>query len=158
MRVDFYHLQTTTLDKVVPVLAERVAGTGKRLLIKTMAEQAAHLDSLLWTYRPDSWLPHGVAGEGFESEQPVLIASDGENANRADIVMLTDGGTLDEIKGFERCLNIFDGNSAESVAAARLFWKSVVAAGFEAYYWAQNDAGKWEMKASKLPASPSNQA
>ena len=44
MRVDFYHLQTTTLDKVVPVLAERVAGTGKRLLIKTIAERAAFLD------------------------------------------------------------------------------------------------------------------
>lgn len=158
MRVDFYHLQTTTLDKVVPVLAERVAGTGKRLLIKTIAERAAFLDSLLWTYRPDSWLPHGVAGEGFESEQPVLITSDGGNANSAAMIMLTDGGTLDEIKGFERCLNIFDGNSGEAVAAARLFWKAVVAAGFEAYYWAQNDAGKWEMRASKLPASPSNPA
>lgn len=154
MRVDFYHLQTTTLDKVAPVLAERVVGTGKRLLVKTIAERAAFLDSLLWTYRSDSWLPHGVAGEGFETEQPVLITSADGNANNAAVVMLTDGGTIDEIKGFERCLNVFDGRNDEAVAAARLFWKAVVAAGFEAYYWAQNAAGKWEMKASKLPESP----
>lgn len=150
MRVDFYHMVRSALDQVVPVLTERAAGNGKRILICTaLPEMAAHLDSLLWTYRPDSWLPHGLAGGGFESEQPVLISTDGENLNKADIVMLTDGGSLREIQSFERCLTLFDGNDETAILSARELWKEVVAAGHEAYYWAQNEAGKWMMKASK---------
>lgn len=150
MRVDFYHLLRSSSDQVVPVLAERVAGLNKRLLICTaLPERAAHLDSLLWTYRPDSWLAHGVSGEGFETDQPILISTDGKNLNAAEVLMLTDGGTLEEILPYERCLTLFDGNDESAVQAARSLWKDVVAAGCEARYWAQDESGKWIMKAAK---------
>ena len=152
MRVDFYHLQKSTLEQTLPVLAERVYATGKRLLIKTgMTEQAEHFNALLWTYRPDSWLPHGTQADGFEGEQPVFITVTDDNPNHAEMVMLTDGGTMEEIRSFERCLNLFDGHDETAVQNARKLWKDVVESGHEAYYWQQNDAGKWEMKASKVP-------
>lgn len=152
MRVDFYHLQKSTLDQTLPVLAEKVVAAGKRLLIKTgMTEEAEHLNTLLWTYRPDSWLPHGTISDGFEADQPVFITDGEDNPNKADMVMLTNGGTIEEIASFERCLNLFNGNDEEAVQNARILWKAVIQAGNEAYYWQQNDAGKWEMKASKVP-------
>ena len=123
MRIDFYHLQKSTLEQVLPVLAEKVFATGKRLLIKTgKPEQADHLDTLLWTYKPDSWLPHGTQADGFESEQPVFISTGNDNPNHAETVMLTDGGTIEEIGTFERCLNLFDGRDDAAVQNARELW------------------------------------
>lgn len=154
MRVDFYHLLNSPLDKVLPTLAERVYALDKRLLIKTsLIEQAEYVNTLLWTYRNDSWLPHGTENDGNEADQPVFITTQDVNPNGASVIMLLDGGTVDEISGFERCLNLFNGRDEGSVQAARELWKAVVAAGFEAYYWQQDERGKWEMKASKLPES-----
>ncbi len=152
MRVDFYHLQKSSLEQALPMLAEKVYATGKRLLIKTeLTEKAEYLNTLLWTFRPDSWLPHGSESDGNEADQPVLITTRNGNLNQAEMVMLVDGGTVDEIRGFERCLNLFNGHDETAVQQARELWKAVVDAGFEAYYWQQNNAGKWEMKASKVP-------
>ncbi len=152
MRIDFYHLQKSSLEQALPALAEKVYATGKRLLIKTgIPEQADYLNTLLWTYKPDSWLPHGTQADGFENEQPVFISVGNDNPNHAEMVMLTDGGTVEEIQSFERCLNLFNGNDDLAVQNARNLWKAVVKAGHEAYYWQQNDSGKWEMKASKVP-------
>lgn len=150
MRVDFYHLLNAPLDKVLPVLVEKVYAVNKRLVIKTtLAEQAEYLNTLLWTYKPDSWLPHGSDNDGFEAEQPILITTQNENLNKAEYVMLVDGGTVDEIKDYDRCLNLFNGQDEQAVEQARELWKAVVAEGFEAYYWQQNESGKWEQKASK---------
>lgn len=150
MRIDFYHLLRTPLDQAVPFLTERVAALGKRLLICTaLPERAAHLDALLWTYKPDSWLAHGVSGEGAEADQPVLISTDGKNLNNAEYILLTDGGTLDEILPFERCLNLFDGHDEAALQTSRALWKDALAAGCEIRYWAQEESGKWVIKASK---------
>lgn len=152
MRVDFYHLQKSTVEQTLPVLAEKVYATGKRLLIRTdLIERAEHFNALLWTYKPDSWLPHGTQTDGFESDQPVFITAADDNPNHAEMIMLTDGGEIGEILSFERCLNLFDGHDETAVQNARKLWKNVVQSGHEAYYWQQNDAGKWEMKASKVP-------
>lgn len=150
MRVDFYHLQHSTLDQVLPVLAQKAYETGKRLLIRTdLPELAEHLNTLLWTYKPDSWLPHGTETDGDAAEQPVFITTRDDNPNGAEMVMLTAGGAVEEIAAFDRCFNLFDGRDETAVQRARELWKAVVDAGFEAYYWQQNDAGKWEMKASR---------
>ena len=152
MRVDFYHLQRSSLEQVLPKLAQMCYLRGLRLLIRTSVEdRAEYLNGLLWTYDANSWLPHGTQKDGYDAEQPVYITSAENNPNNATVVMLTDGGSFDEIKTFERCLNIFDGNDEDAVIQARKLWKSAVEARAEAYYWQQNTDGRWEMKASKVP-------
>ena len=75
MQVDFYHLTATPLDRALPQIAAKVVESGARLLIVTARdEQRLDLDRLLWTYRPDSFLPHAQAGAGDDSVQPVLLA------------------------------------------------------------------------------------
>lgn len=150
MRVDFYHMQRSTVEQVLPQLAERVYAGNMRLLIRTaMPERSEHLNNLLWTYHPNAWLPHGTEKDGNESEQPIYITANDDNLNNASVLMLVDGGTLDDIKNFDRCLTLFDGKDEAAVQKARELWKEVVAAGFDAYYWQQNAAGKWEQKAAK---------
>lgn len=143
MRVDFYHLTTRPLDRVLPQIAERVLASGDRLLIVTGDEaQRTALDRLLWTYSPDSFLPHGLAGAGDEAGQPVLIAGEAKAANGARNVALVDGLWRDDVLTFDRAFHFFD---EEHIRAARLAWKALGAGdGAERNYWRQKDEGGWE--------------
>lgn len=41
-------------------------------------QQARHLDRLLWSFREDSFLPHGLIGETDLALTPILISTDGQ--------------------------------------------------------------------------------
>lgn len=145
MQVDFYHLTTRPLDRVLPRIAERVLAQGERLLVVTADEaQRVALDRLLWTYAPDSFLPHAQAGAGDEGAQPVLIAPAIEPANGARNVALVDGLWRDEAIGFERAFHFFD---EDRIVEARGAWKALAQQpGVERRYWKQTVSG-WEQAA-----------
>jgi DNA polymerase-3 subunit chi len=58
-------------------IAEHTYAQGERLQIIALdEEQAARLDDLLWTYKPDNFIPHGIwKSMDSESDQPVLITT-----------------------------------------------------------------------------------
>ena len=63
--IRFYHLQRASLEDTLPVILERAYGRGDRILVMTGSnERAEALASHLWTYRPESFLPHGTAKDG----------------------------------------------------------------------------------------------
>ena len=105
MQVDFYQLGDRPIEKVLPRIAERVLEGGGRLLVVAGDEGlAARLDEQLWSYAPESFLPHGRAGKGNEAEQPVLISCTLDPANRARAIALADGVWREEALGFDRAL------------------------------------------------------
>jgi len=146
MQVDFYHLTATPLERALPSIAQRVVAGGGRLLIVSGDEaQRGAIDRLLWSYSPESFLPHGQAGGGDDATQPVLIAAEVAPANAAANVALIDGEWRDEALGFDRTFHFFD---ADRIADARIAWKSLAdRAGVERRYWKQDGAGKWEQAA-----------
>jgi DNA polymerase-3 subunit chi len=148
MQVDFYHL-TTPLDRVLPRIAERVVQTGGRLLIVAEPEeQRVALDRLLWSYAPESFLPHAQAGSADDTVQPILIAeelTEDAPANAARNVAVVDGRWHDLILTFDRAFHIFDD---EAIREARLAWKALAdREDVERRYWKQNDSGRWEQAA-----------
>jgi DNA polymerase-3 subunit chi len=146
LRVDFYHLQTSPLERALPPLLERVLAAGHRAVVLAGSEERIEsFASLLWTFRADSWLPHGSRKDGTPAEHPVWLSAQDDNPNGADVIVLTDGMVTAQT-GFKRCLDIFDGNSDEALAAARNRWKEAKAAGHELHYWQQTDAG-WQERA-----------
>ena len=149
-RVDFYHLQQKTLDEVLPKLLQKAYSTGKRIKVKIGTEERVEfINSLLWTYNDESFLPHGSKKDGFADQQPIWLSADIENPNTALFLFLVDGAeaAADELSTYTRVFNLFDGNSEPALAQARSFWKTCKEAGFEVYYWQQTAAGKWEQKA-----------
>jgi DNA polymerase-3 subunit chi len=143
----FYHLERTALDQALPELLEKTLAKGWRALVRTpLAERVEHLDGWLWSYREDSFLPHGVAGEPQAARQPVLITTAEEGANGAQAVFLLDGAEPGDLAPYERCLILFDGRDAAATGAARATWKTLKGRGLPVSYWKQGERG-WEKTA-----------
>jgi DNA polymerase-3 subunit chi len=144
----FYHLERSGLDQVLPDLLEKTLSRGWRALVRTGDPlRVEHLDGWLWSYRDESFLPHGVAGEGHDADQPVLITTGEANPNGANVLFLVDGAAPGELKGFARCVVLFDGGDEAALQVARGRWREVKAAGLPGSYWRQSERGSWEKQA-----------
>ena len=106
------------------------------------------INSLLWTYSEESFLPHGSKKDGFAEDQPIFISSSEDNENKALLLILVDGAmvSLDILKDYERVLNIFDGNDEVALNNARDYWKMIKSSDGELHYWQQKDNGSFEQK------------
>jgi DNA polymerase-3 subunit chi len=146
--VAFYHLQRSPLEQVLPRLLEKTLAAGKRAVVLAgSSDRVEALALVLWTYHPDSWLPHGTAKDGDAENQPIWLSPDDENPNGASFLFLTDGRDSRDIGAFERCFDLFDGNDDDALAAARERWKARRDAGHDVTYWQQTESGGWERKA-----------
>ena len=143
--VGFYHLIATPLERALPKLLEKVLESGARAVVLAASKpRIESLDTALWVYNPDSFLPHGTAGAGVSADQPVFLSTCEENPNGADILVLVDGVEPDFLSTFARCLDVFDGTDEVAVAAARERWSARKAAGDDVTYWKQAADGRWE--------------
>ena len=148
----FYHLERASLDAVLPGLLERTLDRGWRAIVRAGSpERLAALDTLLWTYSEESFLPHGTAADGPLSRQPVALTVDDGNPNGAQVLFCVDGAdpgwTLPEIAQLTRVVLMFDGNDPAAVAGARVHWAAAKAAGYATTYWRQSSSGRWEKQA-----------
>ncbi len=141
MQVDFYHLDAVPVERVLPRIAERVLADGGRLLVVTADRaHATVLDEALWSYRPDSFLPHGLAGGEADAAQPVLIALEPVATNHARHVALADGVWREAALDYDRAFHLFDETQAE---AARRAWRALGGVdGLTRNFWRQQD-GRW---------------
>ena len=140
MRIDFYHLSATPLERALPVICEKLLSAGERLLVVAAPEQIERLDRQLWDYAPDSFLPHGRSSEEAAEQQPILLSAEPEPLNGARNIALADGLWRDEAIGFERAFYFFD---ASSIDNARGAWRALKEReGADLHYWKQQD-GRW---------------
>ena len=138
MKVDFYHLTQSPLERVLPSICEKLLANGERLLIVGGEYQVRRLDEQLWTYASDSFLPHGR--EGAET-QPILLSTEPNPANGATNIALADGQWRDEALGFDRAFYFFDNEGRDS---AREAWRALKdRPEVEPRYWKQDERGKW---------------
>ena len=152
--IRFYHLQRARLEETLPVILERCYARGERVLVMAGSlERVEALAAHLWTYRPDSFLPHGTAKDGEAAVQPIFLTAGTENPNMAEILILSDGARHPEIGDFRLACEMFDGQDEEAVAAARQRWQAYKEAGHGLVYFQQDQAGKWEEKSrTQTPA------
>ena len=145
----FYHLEKRSLDDVLPELVERALARRWRALIRTeSADRAEAIDTLLWTFSDESFLPHAQAGDRDPASQPVLITVEPGNPNRADVLFLVGGATPEiwneDAASLARVVVLFDGRDAVALSAARAAWMQAKEFGHDTTYWKQSPHGKWE--------------
>ena len=144
----FYHLERSSLDQVLPDLLDRTLKRGWRALVRTgAADRLDHLDGWLWSYRDESFLPHGQASEPFADRQPVLITTEQDNPNGAQALFLIDGAEPGDLSAYERFIVLFDGRDDAALNEARARWKTFKAQGLPISYWQQGQERGWEKKA-----------
>jgi len=143
----FYHLERTALEQALPELLEKTLGRGWRALVRCRTpERAAALDAALWTYRADSFLPHGLADEPDAARQPIVLSADESNPNAAQALFLIDDAEPGSLDGYARAVVFIDGRDDAAVAAGRARWTSLKAAGASLSYWQQKPEGGWEKR------------
>ena len=144
--IGFYHLVATPLERALPRLLERAHAEGHRIVVRTAsAERIRDLDALLWRYDEASFLAHAAAGGGDPAAQPIWLTHLAENPNGASLLVLVDGVEAEDWGGFVRGADLFDGNDADAVDAARGRWRRARQAGHTLTYWQQTRSG-WEKK------------
>ena len=147
--VFFYHLQRQPIEQVLPTLLERSVERGWRVVIQAASEERVEaLDSHLWTYRDDAFLPHGTARDSEAAAQPILLTTADHNPNGATVRFLIDGTPMPaDASSYARIVLLFDGEDEDAVAAARMRWSEAKAQGFDATYWQPDEQGRWVKKA-----------
>ena len=146
----FYHIERGSLESALGPLLEKCLERGWRVLITGQDETLSRLDEKLWTWRDDSFLPHG-AGKTDPSAQPILLSSEPKPANGAKVAMLLNGAEVDA-KKFDRCIVVFEGADEAARSAARSQYKQASDAGLTARYFQQDDRGAWnEWQPKKNP-------
>jgi DNA polymerase-3 subunit chi len=141
----FYHLQHQPLERVLPSLVEKTLERGWRAVVQAGSQERTDaLDTALWTYREDSFLPHGTRRDGNAALQPVYLTSDDENPNGASVRFLVDGAETADVAAYARVVYLIDGRDSQAVERARELWRAAAAAGCTVTYWQQSADGRWE--------------
>ena len=130
------------------VHVERTLERGWRAVVQAGgAERLEAIDTLLWTWKEESFLAHGTSRDGNAEHQPVYLTVDETNPNGAAVRFLVDGASLERFDGYLRVVILFDGHDGTAIATARRQWTYVKAAGLSATYWQETSSGRWEKRA-----------
>jgi DNA polymerase III subunit chi len=145
--IGFYHLTRSSLTEALPRLLGRTLAAGQRAVVLCPdAARVTALDKALWETTAADWLPHGTQADGDADLQPIWVAADDLAPNGARFLFLVDGSDSARLDAFERVFDLFDGNDALAVEAARARWRAAKQAGHSLTYWQQGSKG-WEKKA-----------
>ncbi len=144
----FYHLEQASIDQALPELLLKLQSRGGRALVMSPEEgRLAQLDTLLWTFRDDSFLPHGLASGPKPDAQPILLSDRSENLNEASMLFCLDGADPGTIEEWERVIVMFEASDETALAKARALWSVHKDSDIVKSYWRQNEQGRWEKQA-----------
>src|SRR5262249_11652796 len=137
------------IERVLPALLEKSLERGWRVVVQAASEERIEaLDAHLWTFRENSFLPHGTWRDAEAREQPVLLTVREDNPNEATVRFLIDGVPVPaNVAAYARIVLLFDGDDPEAVEAARVHWTAAKQNGHEVTYWQPDAQGRWQRKA-----------
>jgi DNA polymerase-3 subunit chi len=112
-------------------LAEQQAKQGQRICILTDSPEAAQeIDQLLWSYSPESFLPHALAGDAAAAQVAVVIRH-GTEAPAGTTCILNLGSEAPLNQPTLNAIAEFVMNDDESKARSRARWNLYKQLGYE---------------------------
>jgi DNA polymerase III subunit chi len=151
--VQFYHLLSTSRERAVPKLMQKVLSSGSKAVMILDSDAALKsMSDALWSNDPASFIPHGSLREGHESEQPIFMSLTDSNPNGADILCVLDGSMPASLPNYTKVLDVFDGTNDTAVTAARARWTEYKSKGYALQYIKQQQGGAWKMEAESAAA------
>jgi len=132
-RADFYLIARPRFAEqpllLVCELAKRAYATGQfTLVLARDAAQAEELDDLLWSFEPDAYIPHQIAGDDEDELTPVLVVPpEVEAPPRPLVINLRDAAWT---AACERVLEVVPADPAAR-APLRERWRQYQALGYD---------------------------
>lgn len=131
-KVGFYVIQEASAEKRLEVavrLADKAFQRGHRIFINAEDEQQAHrLDELLWSFRPASFLPHGLQGKAHANT--VAIGWGQEPLDHDDLLINLQLEIPAFFSRFARVAEVVT-QDERSLNALRASWKFYQSRGYE---------------------------
>lgn len=149
----FYQLMRSPLETALPQLLHRALGNGWRVIVRGRTRDLLQrLDEQLWIGDETGFLPHGLAGNRHDPDQPVLLTDQLDLGAGRDCMMALEGTNveIDEVQALKRVCILFDGNDGDALTGARVQWKELTKAGLGAQFWSDEN-GRWEKKSERPP-------
>lgn len=108
--IDFYILgQTQHDDRMLFAcrLTEKVYSEGRRVYLHVSTEQEAQrLDDLMWTYKPESFLPHSIVGKAEVDDTQVQIGFGEHPVHHNDVMINLSTPLPSFFSRFDRVLEV----------------------------------------------------
>lgn len=121
-RVDFYILQPQARGNRYTLacrLAEKAWQQQHRVLISVNSdEELRHMDRLLWTWREQSFIPHGILGSNDAGLNPILITTDQDPGDEHDVLINLRQEIPEYFSRFQRVAECVD-QDEQQIAASR---------------------------------------
>lgn len=126
-RVGFYVVQAAQASdrlRVAARLTEKALAQGHRIYINAVDRaQADALDELLWSFRPASFLPHGLAGD--EQSEQIAVGWGQDPGNHNDLLINLQLDIPAFFSRFKRVAEVVtqDENSLTALRQSWVFYK-----------------------------------
>jgi len=105
-------------------LAAHHHSQGRRVLIVARdPAQAERLDQVLWTFDPASFLPHALAGQPDQHQEPVLIATQPLNLNQAQVALFMAPPAEVPLDTFPHLVLLVPGQEGPELEACRQLYR-----------------------------------
>jgi len=103
------------------------------------------LNERLWTFREDSFVPHGALGDGDPASQPIFLTETDDTPNGATLRVLLNPADAPRFASAEAAeiVVLFEARDEEALIAARAAWKTLSGSGATVSYWREGDEGEW---------------
>lgn len=145
---DFYHITKGDYINPAILISEKVLKNSDKLLILAPKDKLAYLSDKLWGEKKDSFIAHGWSNDALSDVVSIWLSSDAEdNPIEADMLMLTNGQSLDNAADFKRVFILFDGSSKKELDLARSQWHGWSSkAKHVCRYFTQTPSGSWQQR------------
>jgi DNA polymerase-3 subunit chi len=130
--ITFVEVTASRMEMQACEIAEHTYAQGERLQIIALdEEQAVRLDDLLWTYKPDTFVPHGLwKSMDNDSDQPVLITTRKEPVPGIASLLTMDYCPVEMVQQFSQVIHVVVVDNQERLEASRRYWTLLKDAGF----------------------------
>ena len=128
----FVEVTASRMEMRACEIAERNYSQGRRLQIIAVDEkQAVRLDDLLWTFKPDTFIPHDLwSGARSKPGLAVVISSREEQVEGIESLLMMDYCGVDLVRQFSQAVHMVVVDNPERLDASRRYWTLLKEAGF----------------------------
>lgn len=120
-QVDFYVVGSGGSEgaaRVACKVTEKAWRQGLRVFVRTVSENdARRMDDLLWTFRQDSFVPHGLAGESGAEKEAVVIGCQPQADDGREVLVNLGAGLQADPSAYERIAEVVSDDEGARIAA-----------------------------------------